>query len=198
MKISRKQLIPKLAFVSVAVCAAMLAFAPNAKAITNLTFSDQYVVGTTNPGNPPTNTNVASWINFMITLGLGQQGKIGNQTVTRSMNAFANLPNANAATAVRNDSPVNVKGTVQINLGATVGTYSYLFAKYDGQNDISQVWYVGDLSGVITIPYLGPLGHAISGYILFPSGAVPDGGTTVMLLGAALGALGMARRYIKS
>lgn len=30
-----------------------------------------------------------------------------------------------------------------------------------------------------------------------PGGAVPDGGTTVMLLGAALGALGMARRYIR-
>ena len=32
------------------------------------------------------------------------------------------------------------------------------------------------------------------------SGAVntPDGGTTVMLLGAALGVLGMARRYLKS
>ena len=27
---------------------------------------------------------------------------------------------------------------------------------------------------------------------------VPDGGTTVMLLGAALGALGLARRYIMS
>ena len=53
MKISRKHLIPKLAFVSAAVCAAMLAFTPNAKAITDLTFSDQYVVGTTNPGNPP-------------------------------------------------------------------------------------------------------------------------------------------------
>jgi hypothetical protein len=198
MKISRKHLIPRLAFVSAAVCAAMLAFTPNAKAITNLTFSDQHVVGTTNPGNPPTNTNVASWINFMITLIPGDAGNIGNQTVTRSMNVFANLPTANAATAIRNDSPVNLKGNVQINLGATVGTYSYLFAKYDGQNDISQVWYVGNLSGVITIPYLGPLGHAISGYILFPGGAVPDGGTTVMLLGAALGALGMARRYIKS
>jgi hypothetical protein len=27
---------------------------------------------------------------------------------------------------------------------------------------------------------------------------VPDGGATVMLLGAALGALGMARRFLKS
>jgi hypothetical protein len=31
-----------------------------------------------------------------------------------------------------------------------------------------------------------------------PGGQVPDGGTTVMLLGAALGALGMARRFLKS
>jgi VPDSG-CTERM motif len=30
------------------------------------------------------------------------------------------------------------------------------------------------------------------------STSIPDGGTTVMLLGAALGALGMARRFIKS
>jgi len=31
-----------------------------------------------------------------------------------------------------------------------------------------------------------------------PAGHVPDGGTTVMLLGAALGALGMARRFLMS
>jgi hypothetical protein len=30
-----------------------------------------------------------------------------------------------------------------------------------------------------------------------PGGSVPDGGTTVMLLGAALGALGTARRFLK-
>ena len=30
------------------------------------------------------------------------------------------------------------------------------------------------------------------------SGAVPDGGITAMLLGAALGALGIARRYLKT
>jgi hypothetical protein len=190
------KIIPKLTLTSAAICAAMLAFAPNVKAITNLGFNDQYVVGTTNPGNPPTNANVATWINFMIQLGLGQSGNVGNQTVTRSNNVFANLPTANAANAVRNDSPTNVNGQVHIDLGA-VGTYSYLFAKYDGQNDISQVWYVGDLGGEITIPYLGPLGHAISGYILFPAGAVPDGGTTIMLLGTALGALGMARRKLK-
>jgi hypothetical protein len=82
-----------------------------------------------------------------------------------------------------------------IDLGAG-GTYTYLFAKYDGRNDNSQVWDVGDLSGTITIPENGPRGHGLSGWILFGPGTpgVPDGGTAVMLLGAALGALGIARR----
>jgi hypothetical protein len=77
------------------------------------------------------------------------------------------------------------------------GVFSYLFAKYDGQNDRSLVWYVGNLSGTITIPQLGPLGHGLSGWILFPPGGqVPDGGATVMLLGTALGVLGVVRRYL--
>jgi VPDSG-CTERM motif len=38
----------------------------------------------------------------------------------------------------------------------------------------------------------------ISRVDLFASPGVPDGGTTAMLLGAALGALGMARRFLKA
>jgi hypothetical protein len=41
--------------------------------------------------------------------------------------------------------------------------------------------------------------NRLTGFAAGPSGGtVPDGGTTVMLLGAALGALGMARRFLKS
>jgi hypothetical protein len=59
------------------------------------------------------------------------------------------------------------------------------------------VWDVGNLSGSISIPSTG-LGHGLSGWALFtaPGGAVPDGGTTVMLLGAALGALGVVRWFL--
>lgn len=113
-------------------------------------------------------------------------------TFTRTNNVFANLPNA--------DANIIAQGTTTtINLG-TGGVYTYLFAKYDGQNDFSQVWYVGNLSGTLTIPADGPLGHGLSGWILFGPGTpgVPDGGTTAMLLGAALGALGMARRFLRS
>ena len=195
----------KLALISAAVCAAMLAFSHNASAnrivgginipTTALTFSDTHVVGTITPGSPADPADVAPYINFMIGLVPGHSGTFHNpphtQTVTRSSNLFPSLPNALV--------PGAVSGTgTTINLGAG-GVFSYLFAKYDGQNDISQVWYVGNLSGILTIPLDGPLGHGLSGWILFGPGgtpSVPDGGTTVMLLGAALGALGVARRFL--
>lgn len=55
----------------------------------------------------------------------------------------------------------------------------------------------GDLSGIITIP-LTAFRHGLSGWALFtgPHTGVPDGGATVMLLGAGLGALGVVRRYL--
>jgi hypothetical protein len=181
----------KLAILSAAFCAAMLAFSPKAAA-TALTFNDAHVVGTMTPG--PVNLAVVSAsINYMVALAPGDSGTFHNppfaQTITRSSNTFASLPNALVPGAVTGFSTT-------INLGA--GVYSYLFAKYDGQNDLSQVWYVGNLSGIVTIPALGPSGHALTRWKLFPGGQVPDGGTTVMLLGAALGALGMARRFLKS
>jgi len=46
------------------------------------------------------------------------------------------------------------------------------------------------------IPLMGF--YKMTGWTLLnPTGGVPDGGTTVMLLGAALGSLGMARRFLK-
>jgi hypothetical protein len=47
--------------------------------------------------------------------------------------------------------------------------------------------------GVITIPSIGGVPSPGSG-----TGRVPDGGITAMLLGTALGALGIARRYIRN
>ncbi len=121
-----------------------------------------------------------------------------------AMLAFSH--NANALRVPMPSSPTTTLGFfpdphvgTTIDLNAIGGTFTYLFAKYDGQNDVSQVWNISGLTGVITIPADGPNGYGLSGWILFgPTGQVPDGGTTVMLLGAALGVLGMARRYIMS
>jgi hypothetical protein len=182
----------KLALACTAFCAAaMLALSPNASGDTTLGFfPDTHVVGTISPGAPADPADVATYINFMIALTPGTSGTFSGQTIARSTNLFGSLPTASAVGAV--------SGTgVTIDLNA-LGTFTYLFAKYDGQNDLSQVWNISGLTGVITIPADGPLGYGLSGWILFgPNGFVPDGGTTVMLLGAALGALGMARRFLK-
>jgi hypothetical protein len=189
------KLIPtsKLALLCTAVCATMLAFSHNTSADTILGFfPDTHVVGTITPGAPADPTDVAGYINFMIALAPGGAGVFNGQIITRSTNLFGSLPAASAVGAVSGT------GTT-IDLNAICGTFTYLFAKYDGQNDVSQVWNISGLTGVITIPADGPLGHGLSGWILFgPNGQVPDGGTTAMLLGAALGALGIARRFLKS
>jgi VPDSG-CTERM motif len=187
----------KLAMLSAAVCAVMLAFTNNASADATLTFTDTHVVGTITPANPADPGDVSNYINFMIALAPGGSGTFDpgqndQQFITRSTNLFGSLP---AATDV---GSVSGQGTT-VNL-TDLGTFTYLFAKYDGQNDISVVWNITGLTGIITIPGFGPNGYALSGWILFDQTgpAVPDGGTTVMLLGAALGALGMARRFLKS
>jgi hypothetical protein len=194
----------KLAMLSAAVCAVMLAFTSSASADTTLGFfdpvtltGDTHVVGTVSPAAPASPQAHADYINFLITMGTNTSvahdfgGSEGIQNLYRTTNTFGSLPTASATGAVSGTGT-----TIDLN---ALGTFTYLFAKYDGQNDNSVVWNIAGLTGVITIPADGPLGYGLSGWILFgPTGTVPDGGTTVMLLGAALGALGMARRYLKS
>jgi protein with PEP-CTERM/exosortase system signal len=187
----------KLAMVSAVVCAVMLAFTNNASADATLGFfPDTHVVGTVTPGAPADAADVANYINFMIALSPGgsgtfHPGQTDQQTITRTTNLFGSLPQASATGSIGGSGNT-------INLDA-FGTFTYLFAKYDGQNDVSQVWNISGLTGTITIPAFGPNGYGLSGWILFgPTGPpVPDGGTTVMLLGAALGGLGMVRRFLK-
>jgi hypothetical protein len=184
----------KLALVCTAFCAAaMLAFTNNANADATLGFfPDTHVVGTISPGAPADPADVATYINNMIALPLGGSDTFAGQTITRSTNVFGSLPQA-LGTGTQSGTGT----TIDLNV---LGTFTYLFAKYDGQNDNSQVWNISGLTGVITIPANGPLGYGLSGWILFNQTGVgtPDGGTTVMLLGAALSALGMARRFLKA
>jgi VPDSG-CTERM motif len=196
MKFSRKvNIIPtkKLAMLSAAVCAAMLALSHNASA---LTIGDTHELGQVSPPIPEGDADITQYVNFMIGLALGGSGHViigpHDALVTRSLNDFGPLPSP-ATLALRGT------GTT-IDLGATAGVFDYLFAHYGGPGGgFAEVWYVGDLTGIITIPATG-LGHGLSGWALFtaPGGAVPDGGATVMLLGAGLCVLGIARRYTMS
>jgi hypothetical protein len=171
-------------------CAVMLAFASEAKA---LAIGSQHVLGQVRSATPEGDRFISEYVNFMIGLSVGGSGqlKVGTHKVlvTRSMNDFGSLPGS-ATLALRGS------GTT-VNLGSQ-GTYSYLFAHYGGpRGGVDQVWYVGDLSGTINLAAIG-LSRDVSGWALFtaPNGAVPDGGTTAMLLGLAFGAVGMARRFL--
>ena len=180
-------------------CAVLLVAAQEAKATPfpipgiSLSIGDGHELGQVTPAIPEGDADITHYVNFMINLSLGGSGQViigpNKNLVTRSMNDFGPLPSP-AVLALRGT------GTT-IGLG-TQGTYDYLFAHYGGpKGGFAEVWYVADLTGMITIPAIG-LGHGLSGWALFtgPNGAVPDGGATVMLLGAALGALGLARRFL--
>ena len=182
----------KLALLCTALAGTLLAFTPHAKA---LTIGDTHELGFVNFGIPSSETLRAAYTNHLIGMALGTSDQALGQTFFRSNNSFGPLPTAVVvAPTVTFQNPPSV---VSINIGT--GLYTYLFAKYDGPNYGSEVWYIGDLSGTITIPgFAGRYG--LSGYTLFGPGGqgVPDGGTTAMLLGAALSVLGVARRYIMS
>ena len=170
-----------------ALVGAMLAFSNSAKA---LTIGDAHELGFVNFGIPSGDSDRLTYVNHLVGMALGTSDKADGQTYFRSNNAFSPLPQAVLGGLVDGTSTT-------INLGS--GLYTYLFAKYDGPNYGSEVWYVGNLSGVITIPATAG-GYGLSGWTLFGPGVpgVPDGGTTAMLLGAALSVLGVARRYIMS
>jgi len=181
----------KLALLCTAVCATMLAFSPNTKA---LTIGDGQTLGNVFFGIPSGDQDRTNYVNhlvFMYNNGITDDVALGQtfHIVNGAPTFGATLPDAVFAG----------NGTsTSINLGVQAGIYQYLFAKYDGPNQGSTVWYVGNLSGIITIPDNWG-GYGLSGWTLFTGvgGAVPDGGMTAMLLGTAFGALGMARRFLK-
>jgi hypothetical protein len=194
----------KLAIFAAAFGALMLAFIQHASAVPHplppaisLTIGDTHQLGQVRPPVPEGDADITQYVNFMIGLALGGSGHViigpHDALVTRSLNDFGLLPSP-ATLALRGT------GTT-IDLGATAGVYDYLFAHYGGPGGgTAEVWFVGDLSGIITIPATGFGGYGLSGWALFtaPGGAVPDGGAAVMLLGVALCALGIARRFIMS
>jgi len=188
----------KLAYMAaIALAFGVLAGLPSTANALALTFNAQYDLGYVIPGEPADIPSERGYVNNVIGLAQGSgAATIGGFAYFRKNISCGTCPAATGG--FRNDTGSNV-----VNLGT--GGFTYLIAKYDGPNGGSEVWNVQGLTGIYTIPLIGfatklhPEGYGLSHWTLFgPGGQVPDGGTTVMLLGAALGALGMARRYLSS
>jgi hypothetical protein len=169
------------------VCGAMLASSHHARA---LNIGDSHELGFLWPGTQrkTDNQNKLISLNHLIGMALGTIDIANGEVYFRSSHSFDSLP---AAGRARNG------GGRMINLG-TAGLYTYLFATYNGYG--TEVWYVGNLNGTLTIPFLasGHYRHYLIGWTLFSprSIGVPDGGLTVTLLGVALSVLALTRRFL--
>jgi len=179
----------KVTLFCTAVCAAMFAFTYHADA---LSFNDPLDLGYVNPADATGSAQEVVYVNTMIGFaqGSGLHSGISGHDYFRFDTSCGTCP---AAVFSSTDN----SGSNTINLGA--GGFTYLLGAYQRPGGISRsyIWNVQGLTGVVTIPgYYGQC--ALSHWTLFGPGAgVPDGGTTVMLLGMAFGALGVARRFLR-
>ena len=175
-------------FLCIGLASAWLGLAPKASA---LLIGDDHDLGLISKNFPADPTSSAGFIDILLDQPLNSgPTTIGGNTYTRTTNDP--LSGAYPA-AVFN---VDLGAATTINLGSG---YLYLLAKYDGPNWGSEIWYVGDLSGTITIPqFPTDQQYGLSHVFLYNGSggsSVPDGGTTLMLFAAGLGGLMLWRRF---
>jgi hypothetical protein len=182
----------KLGIFAVALSAILLAFNVSAAA---LTIGDASTFGYVFLGIPSGDSDRLNYVNHLAGMTPGTLDSFSGQTFIRTLNnpgpGFPNYTNA--------DPPALNGSSTAIDLGPTAGAYDYLFAKYDGPNQGSVVWFVGDLSGSMTIP-ASWTGVGLSRWTLFKEGGrenVPDSGATIVLFSTAFTSLGAVRRYLK-
>ena len=187
----------KLKYLSVPATGIVLAFSQNASAVTVNTVD--YGVATIQPTViPPSGMNINNLV-FGVT-AYNTQTPQNDGTYTYAPLQGSTLPATLPIPTSLN--PEVVQGGVSFNINLGAGGFDYLIVQWDGPEGGNAIYYLGGLSGTITVTndIFFNQNHqpfAASGYWLSGGGqGVPDGGTTVMLLGAALGALGMARRFL--
>jgi hypothetical protein len=115
----------------------------------------------------------------------------GNETIT---NDFGTFTFTNLAF-----NPVTGHFEVQVDFTMNPGNVVCGFLTKNGAGNLVFLYTVSEDEGsggtfILEVPSTGALSHV--DVFCCPGGpGVPDGGTTVMLLGAALGSLGVARRF---
>lgn len=152
-----------------------------------LTLASSQYLGSATPGTPSSPGDEAAYINGLIPLSLNTSFEFtSNQFLNRSGNSFGSLPTA-VITGATKDEANNPNPIV------SVSGWNYVAGKY-GKD--TYFWYVGGMTGSITLDednVSGGLSH-VSRYNAEPTRRVPDGGATLVLLGAALSGLGAIRR----
>jgi hypothetical protein len=176
----------------------VLGFAPRAQAI-SFVVGDGYYMGYINDGIPSGDDKVAQYLTFLGNMAPGSfadnQAFPGPPANTQDLTRSGNMLCYNAVPALgcADATTEGIVGgnTTSVDLGSG---YLYLLAKYDGPNWGTEVWYVGGLTGVHTIPAFPPglTSLGLSHWSLFNPGGGRDDETPVpepaslLLLGTGL------------
>src|SRR3954447_16396671 len=129
-----------IALVTATVAAISVVASVNA---TTLSIGDSRDLGLIDKNQPADTVSSTGYLNILLGQALGTGPvTIGQNNYTRTLND----PLAGSYPTVV--FALDLGAVTTINLGTG---YTYLLAKYDGQNWGSEVWYVGGLTGTITI-----------------------------------------------
>jgi len=181
----------------VVIAMSCMAFGVSVANATTISFGDIRDLGNINPNHPADPSNSATYTTFLKNMlpSAVVNGGPGGNTFTRTAN-FPNSPTFPNA-VFDQELSFSVSGLTASVILPSTGDF-YLLGKFDGPNYGSEVWVINGLTGTITMPEFGSgeqygLSHV---YVFNPGGtSVPDGGSTLMLLGSALGGVGLIRRY---
>jgi hypothetical protein len=197
-----------------AVAASACLALTSASAITlDVGLTDPYAVGDVVPGvdygsyGGQANGDLAM-INQLAGMALNGSASVSFSGSTYLYNRSGNFSSPmSAATLTGNviasGGGINFDGTYAVITLSGTG-FGYLVAKYDGPNGGAEVWNISGLAAGTTIKvpeyaFGQQVGqYQMTGWGLFnpTTPSVADGGTTMLLLGAALSGLGLLRRKL--
>jgi len=179
-------------------CGLALALSATSAQALSIGDADPRYLGSIDPATPSDPGNEVDYINKLISMAVN----------TTETTALVSPPQAdtfdrsdNQCGGAGGGSTIDACPTASLSPLADTGNdpsgsvdvtgWTWLYVKYGGD---AHVWYVGDLTGVQTVPLNNTGGQGQSHYALYNPTAVPDGGATLGLLG--LGMLGLG--YLRS
>jgi len=174
-------------FVAATIVVATLAVSPRVSA---LAIDDDHYVGSISPGHPSGEADELGYINNLVDFFNGGADPSDGQTYLLSNGTLA--------------APLPAPGSIGDKDESPTGTFDvtdclYIIAKYgnypgEAFDQVELVWYVGDITGNVTLATTAGLSHitCVEG-----GSRVPDGGATLALLGLALSGVGLLKRRSK-
>jgi hypothetical protein len=178
-------------------CIIAAAAAVSTGAVT-FTLTSPETLGYIAPGTETSTEANAAYINSLIDRN---NNNSSSSTFDRAGQIYVLINDTGTTLALADAAGVVDTGAVGGDDEVTVTGYEYLIVKYGGANGSALVFNVTGITGDVILPETDLTGGNANKYLLFNSAGatnVPDGGTTVALLGAGLIGLAAARRKFGS